>query len=143
MIPSQLWSTTRDSAVLPIQPIFRVRSPDPFVTIFAIFSLKSPPNTMVTRSQQWPTTHDSAVLPIRPIFRVRSPDPFLTIFTIFSLKSPPNMMVTPSQQWQITHDSAVLKCPTLGLDFPSRPNKASHFYGRGFTRSTLLDHSSA
>ncbi len=60
-------------------------------TIFAIFSFKSPPNTMVTPSQQWQTTHDSAVLPIWPIFSVRSPDPFLTIFAIFSVKSPPNI----------------------------------------------------
>ncbi len=72
--------------------IFRVRSPDPFLTIFAIFSLKSPPNTMLTPSQQWQTTHDLAVLSIRPIFRVQSPDPFLKIFAIFLLKSPPNMM---------------------------------------------------
>ncbi len=68
------------------------RSPDPFLMVFAIFSLKSSPNMMVTPSQQRPTTHDSAVLPIRSIFRVRSPDPFLTIFATFSLKSSPNIL---------------------------------------------------
>ncbi len=36
---SQQWKSTRDSAVLLIRPIFRVRSPDTFLTIFAIFSL--------------------------------------------------------------------------------------------------------
>ncbi len=56
---------------------------------FAIFSYKSPLNTMVAPSQQWQTTHD--LLPIRPIFMIRSPDPFLMIFVIFSLKSPPNI----------------------------------------------------
>ncbi len=78
--------------------IFKVRSPEPFLTIFEIFSLKSHQKTMVTSSQQWQTTHDSEVLPIRPIFRVRSPDPFLAFLTIFSLKSQQNMMVTSSQR---------------------------------------------
>ncbi len=81
--PIPTWQTTHDSAVLPIRPIFRVRSPDTFLTIFGIFPLKSPPNTMVTPSQQWQTTHDSAVLPIRPIFRIRSPDPFVKISPYF------------------------------------------------------------
>ncbi len=44
LTPSQQWQTTHDSAVLPIRPIFSVLSPYPFLTIFAIFSLKSPPN---------------------------------------------------------------------------------------------------
>ncbi len=79
VIPSRWWRGTHDSAVLPIRPIFRVRSPDRFLMIFAIFSLKSPPNMIVTPSQQWQSTHDS-VLPIWPIFRVRSPDRFLSPF---------------------------------------------------------------
>ncbi len=74
-----------------IRPIFRVRLPDPFLKIFSLFSLKSPPNMVVAPSQQWRRTHDSAVLQIRPIFWVRSPDLFLTIFAIFSLKSQPNI----------------------------------------------------
>ncbi len=76
-------SYIRSSLVPRIRPIFKVRSPDAFLTIFTIFSLKSPPNMMVTPSQQWLSTNDSAVLPIRPIFGVRSANPFLTIFAIF------------------------------------------------------------
>ncbi len=77
-------------------------------TIFAIFSLKSPPFALATPPPQRPTPRPSATLFRPPIFRVRSPDPFLTIFAIFSLKSPPNAMATPSQQRRTTRDSAVL-----------------------------------
>ncbi len=63
-------SYIHSSLVPRIRPVFRVRSPNPFLTIFAIFSVKSSRNRMVTPPQLWPTTHDSAVLPIRPIFRV-------------------------------------------------------------------------
>ncbi len=76
-------SCIHSSLVPRIRLVFRVRSPDPFLTIFAIFSLISSPNMMVTPSQQWPTTHHSAVLPIRPIFRVRSPDPISDDFSHF------------------------------------------------------------
>ncbi len=72
------------SALVPrIRPIFRVQSPVPFPMIFAIFSLKSPPNTMVNPSRQWQSTRDSPVLPIRPIFRVRSPEPVSDDFRHF------------------------------------------------------------
>ncbi len=80
---SQTLSYIHSSLVPRIRPTSRVPSPDPFLKIFTIFSLKSPPNMMVTPSKWWLSTQDSAVLPTRPIFRVRSLDPFLKIFAIF------------------------------------------------------------
>ncbi len=54
-----LWQTLsptlsyiHSSLVPRIRPIFRVRSPDPFLAVLTIFSLKSPPNLMVTPSQK-------------------------------------------------------------------------------------------
>ncbi len=72
--------------------VFRVRSPDPFLTIFAIFSLIP----MVTEydGDPIPTEPDYSRLggtADRPIFWVRSPGPFLTVFVNFSHKSPPNL----------------------------------------------------
>ncbi len=76
---------------------------------FHHFSLKSPPNMMVTPYRRWYSAPDSAVLPIRPIFRVRSPDPFLMIFAIFSLKSPPN--IHSGQRFQLMRvQRAIIAC---------------------------------